>query len=424
MANQDDSSKSEQRSRQPLTASPWVRALLWTVGVALVLLVCGWLSDIVIPLLLAILAAYMFDPVIGRLERRRLPRTVAIAVVIVALMAAVTLVVVTVAVTSVEDAQRVAGRVASFKQKVGAGGSKLQTDVTEWIKESNYSDRIVEVLQDNINQAATYIADLGSVAGTTLFAAVTQLGRGAVWFVGAGAKTLLFAIVAFYLLKDFGRFKSSMLRLVPMERRERIVAVTGKIDELLHGFFRGQMLISLTLAGIYAIGLSLLGIPFALIIAIVGGLANIVPYMGLVLGLLPAALLAIVAFGDLWHPAGVVVVFIVGQAIEGTVLTPRIMGRSTNLHPVTVILSILVFARIFGFVGLLLAVPASAVIKVVAGEAFQSYQAAAAPEPEHQRRSNRRRPRRRRRPASSGDRSRQSSKPSTGSQPNRRTDQT
>jgi len=332
MADKENSSTSQRGNKPPLTTSPWVRAALWIVGTVLVLSLCVWLSDIVIPLLLAILVAYVFDPVVGWFEERRFPRTLAIVVVILALVAAVVLVVVTIAVTSVEDAARVAQSVEVFKQKVAGGGSKLRTDVAEWIKESNYSDRIVEILR--------------------------------------------------------------------------------------------QILVSLTLTVIYALGLSLLNVPFALIIAIIGGFANIVPYMGLVLGLLPAVLLAIVAFGDLWHPAGAVGVFIIGQTLEGTVLTPRIVGRSTNLHPVTVILSILVFARLLGFVGLLIAVPAAAVIKVLAGEAVRSYQSVETPRPANQRRTNRRRPRRRRRPSSRTDASQPNSKPPPNPQSNRNTGRT
>ena len=207
------------------------------------------------------------------------------------------------------------------------------------------------------------------------------------------------------------------LRLVPFERRERLVIVLGKIDELLHGFFRGQLLVSLSLAVIYAIGLSALGVPFAIVIAIVGGLANIVPYLGLVLGLLPAVLLAVIAFGDVWHPLGAVAVFVVGQALEGTVLTPRIVGRTTNLHPVFVILSILVFAHVLGFVGLLLAVPTAAIAKVLATEVLDKYQPSEVLSSDTQPRpssSRRRRPRRRRRgppPRSDQDRSDRGPKP-------------
>jgi len=286
--------------------------------------------------------------------------------------------------------------------------------------QSKHADQIRQILQDNINQVASYAADIGSMVGTKMLDAVTGLGRGVMWFVAAVAKTLLFAIVAFYLLKDFADFKAGALRLVPFERRERVVIVLGKIDELLHGFFRGQLMVSLSLAVIYAIGLSLLDVPFALVIAIVGGLANIVPYLGLVLGLLPAVLLSIIAFGDLWHPLGAVAVFVVGQALEGTVLTPRIVGRTTNLHPVFVILSILVFAHVLGFVGLLLAVPTAAIAKVFVTEALDKYRPSEVPTSDvpHRPSSRRRRPRGRRRSPPRGDRDRsdRGRKPSANSQ--------
>jgi len=360
----------------------------------------------VIPLLLAIFVAYIFDPIIGWFERFRIPRTPAIIITIIALITALVLVSMLVAVTSTDDAQRIAQSVIAFKEKVERETPELPTGAMQRLLQSKHADQVVQILRDNVNKVASYTADIGSMVGTKMLDAVTGLGRGVMWFIAAVAKTLLFAIVAFYLLKDFADFKAGALRLVPFERRERLVIVLGKIDELLHGFFRGQLMVSLSLAVIYAVGLSLLGVPFAIIIAIVGGLANIVPYLGLVLGLLPAVLLAVIAFGDVWHPLGAVAVFVIGQALEGTVLTPRIVGRTTNLHPVFVILSILVFAHVLGFVGLLLAVPTAAIAKVFVTEALDKYRPAEVLSSDDQPRpSSRRRPRRRRRPPR-GDRDR------------------
>jgi len=397
MTNRDSSSSSQKNIQNSIKSLPWARTAIWIVAVVLVLAVCFWLRDIVIPLLLAVIVAYIFDPVVGWFEKFRIPRTIAIIVMIIVLILGLALISVLVAVTSADDAQRIAESVVTFKGQVEAGRSKIEPGLMKWIDESKYADQIRSIVQENVNQIAAYAADIGSLIGTKLMDGVTGIGRGAVWFVATVAKTLLFAVVAFYLLKDFGRFKSSAMRLVPTERRARVVIVMGKLDELLRSFFRGQILVSLVLALVYAIGLSLLDVPFALIIALVGGLANIVPYLGLVLGLLPAMLMSIIAFGDLAHPAGVVAVFVIGQTLEGSVLTPRIVGRSTNLHPVTVILSILVFARILGFVGLLLAVPAAAVIKVFVEEALRKYQPTEPERSDYQRRSSRRRPRRRRR---------------------------
>jgi len=417
MANRNNDSRTHQNNRNDKKTSPptpsWLRYVFMIAAVVLLVVACYWLKAIVIPLLLAIFVAYIFDPVIGRFERFHIPRAPAIIMTIVALIAALVLVSILIAVTSTDDAQRIARSVIAFKEKIETETPELPAGVIQRFLQSKHAEQIARILKDNLSQVASYAADIGSTVGTKMLDAVTGLGRGVMWFVAAVAKTLLFVIVTFYLLKDFADFKAGALRLVPFERRERVVIVLGKIDELLHGFFRGQLLVSLSLAAIYAVGLSALGVPFALIIAIVGGLANIVPYLGLVLGLLPAVLLAVVAFGDVWHPLGAVAVFVVGQALEGTVLTPRIVGRTTNLHPVFVILSILVFAQVLGFVGLLLAVPTAAIAKVFVTEALDKYRPSEIPTSEvpssdvpHRSSSRSRRPRRRRRTPHRSDRNR------------------
>jgi len=323
MANRNNDRRAEQNNRNKKKTSPptpsWLRYIFMIAAVVLLVVACYWLKSIVVPLLLAIFVAYIFDPVIGWFEQFHIPRTPAIIVTIFALIAGLVLVSILVAVTSTDDAQRIAQSVVAFKEKVESETPELPAGLMQRFLQSKYADQIRQTIEENISQVASYAADIGPIVGAKMLGAVTGLGRGVMWFVAAVAKTLLFAIVAFYLLKDFAVFKTGALRLVPFERRERVVIVLGKIDELLHGFFRGQLLVSLSLALIYAIGLSALSVPFALIIAIVGGLANIVPYLGLVLGLLPAVLLAVVSFGDVWHPLGTVAVFVVGQALEGTV---------------------------------------------------------------------------------------------------------
>jgi predicted PurR-regulated permease PerM len=330
----------------------------------------------------------MFNPLVEWIEGKNVPRGLGIALAIAVVVVALTVVTVLAAITSSGDAARVKDGVDDFRAQLAQASKSKdtvpsgETDISDEIgtptwnwfsSHPEYAEEITKLFQENVSQFASSSADLGKLIGAKLWNAVTGIGRGGVAFVAGVAKALLFAIVAFYLLKDFDHFKRSTLRLVPPARRNRVVVVLGRIDEHLRGFFRGQMMVCFALMLIYAIGLSLLKVPFALVIAFVGGLANIVPYLGLVLGVLPAAILSFVAFGDIWHPLGAIAVFIIGQMIEGTVLTPRIVGRSANLHPVVVILAILLFSRLLGFVGLLLAVPTAAVIKVLVGEALQEY---------------------------------------------------
>ena len=146
-----------------------------------------------------------------------------------------------------------------------------------------------------------------------------------------------------------------------------------KIDSNLKSFFRGQMITCTILAVIYSVGLSIVGVPFALLIGILGGYGQIVPYMGTVIAIVPAVLLALIEFGDVTHPLLAATVFVVGQTLEGFVITPKIMGKTVGLHPVVIILAILVFGNLLGFLGILIAVPLAAVLKVILGEAVTRY---------------------------------------------------
>ncbi len=364
-----------------------LKLVLWAAVIVLIMLACVWLQDLLVPLLLAGIVAYMFNPLVEWIEEKGAHRgfgiVLAITIVIVVLAVVITLA----AITSTGDAKLVSDGVKSFRGHLSQSRPSAE-----------FLARIEDLFRSNISQFAASSAELGGLIGGKLWNAITGLGHSGIMLVSAVAKSLLFAIVAFYLLKDFATFKRSAIRLVPPASRNRIVVVLGRIDEHLRGFFHGQLLVCLALVLIYAVGLLICGVPFALVIAFAAGLANIVPYLGLVVGVLPAVVLSFIAYGTLWHPLGAIIVFAIGQAIEGTVLTPRIVGRSANLHPVVVIIAILLFSKILGFVGLLLAVPIAAVVKVLVGEALQTYKRSTAYQSGSRHRSSKRRSGRRRRP--------------------------
>ncbi|MBI4829456.1 MAG: AI-2E family transporter, partial [Nitrospinae bacterium] len=199
---------------------------------------------------------------------------------------------------------------------------------------------------------------------------------GAFWSAVSGAmgaaaallNLLLIPVAAAYLLNDFDRLNAAILRRVPPRRRESAAAFAGKIDAVLWGFVRGQLTVAVINALILSVGLTLVGAPMGLFIGLAAGLAGIVPYLMVVVGLIPALVLSYLSDGGWLTMALVVGVFALAQALEGVVISPWALEKAVGLHPVAVMAALLIGGMFFGFLGVLLAVPAAAALKVALAE--------------------------------------------------------
>ena len=189
------------------------------------------------------------------------------------------------------------------------------------------------------------------------------------WIVNAA----LIPVVAFYLLRDWDRLVAAIRALIPSEYEGAVVKVVSDCDEVLSAFIRGQLLIMLLLGCIYAFGLTIVGIDLAILIGMLAGLASIVPYLGVITGILAATAAALFQFHDVHHVVYVAIVFGIGQILEAAVLTPLLVGDRIGLHPVAVIFAVLAGGQLFGFTGVLLALPAAAVIMVFVRHALGHY---------------------------------------------------
>ncbi|MBI2435362.1 MAG: AI-2E family transporter [Candidatus Hydrogenedentes bacterium] len=230
------------------------------------------------------------------------------------------------------------------------------------------------------NNAANYLrahkellANAGKWAGASLADIMRTLGNtvvGVLLFLG---QFVLFAVVTVYLLKDYDHIVASAHALVPPRYRVKTAEIAAKIDLQLKSFLRGQFLVCCCLGTMYCIGFFISGVPFALTLGLFGGAASFVPFLGLALTILPSVLLTLVDHGLDWHIVGVAATFGIAQFLEGNVLTPRIVGSQVGLGPVWVILAVMVFGTLFGFPGLLMAVPSAAILKVLVTEALEYY---------------------------------------------------
>lgn len=351
----------------------WVKLIL----AVLVLMALGWvvyrLQNILVSFGLAVIAAYVFNPAVEYLDKRwtRWSRTT----IVLVLVGALTVVVVAAigaaiyyAVVSVDKVVKPAAERALAEGR-GAGGlwDRLEAAIESLPEELRAETRkFMAGLADMLKERFSEI--VGSVAkgAGAIFAAV-------VGFLLKILNFVLFFVVTAYLLIDLPRMREGASDLLPEKYRDDILRILLAIDRDVHAFFRGQLVVALALGVIYSVGLLICGVDFALLIGMVAGLANIVPYLGFWVGIVPALAFAFVPYVGVMKPIGVVIVFSLGQTIESFYLTPKIVGKNVGMNPVTVILAILVFGQLFGFLGVIFAVPLASAVRVLVREVIRYY---------------------------------------------------
>lgn len=330
----------------------------------LALLATGWLlyllAPILTPFVAAGLLAYLGDPLVDRLQRLKLGRTV--AVVFVFLLIFVLLISLLALVGPLVKAQ-----IAVLAKQVPV--------YVRWL-ESHFLPRILDLIgqegKSDLGLAA-FLADNWQKASGYAGNALATVSRGGGLLLTGIINLFLIPVVTFYLLRDWDEIVKRGAALVPDHRQTQVFSLVRESDQVLGAFLRGQLLVMLGLSVIYTSGLALLGLDNALAIGVVAGLVSFVPYLGLFVGIVLAGLAAIVQTGSILTVALVVLVFVVGQMVEGMLLTPRLVGDRIGLHPVLVIFAVMAGGQLFGFFGILLALPVAAVVSVAMRFAYQHY---------------------------------------------------
>ena len=332
----------------------------WLIAIALV----GWLlyllAPVLTPFVAAALLAYIGDPLADRLQRLKLPRTLAVVAVFILTFLMLGLLVLLVG--------------PLIRTQVGALLDALPEIVRQF--EQVWLPNIAELLNLEIGEdvgIGAFLARYGDMAGswgTKVLVSVTQSG-GAV--AAAVLSFVLVPILTFYLLRDWDTILVHIGALIPSEQQETVVALAKETDEVLGAFLRGQILVMLALSVIYSVGLGLVGLKFAIAIGVVSGLVSFVPYLGFVFGIALASLTVALEPEPLWQLVGVVATFSIAQLLEGSVLTPKLVGDRIGLHPVLIIFAVAAGGQLFGFFGILLALPAAAVLSVIVRFAYHRY---------------------------------------------------
>lgn len=341
-----------------------VRPVVSVLALAALLALVYALRDVLLPLFLALAIAYVVNPVVTGFERRGWSRTTGTLVItlVLALLATGFFLYLIPA---------IGAQVRHLEERLPQYLARIRAQFLPWLAglEQRFPKQYAEL---ELRARAALAEQMPRIAsGTTAWLAHV---------LGSLANLVLFLldlvfvpVFAFYLLVDLPKIKRRVRELIPLPYREVVVERMHELDVAVSSFVRGQLTIAAILAVIDAVGLVLLGVPLGLVLGLLAGLANFVPYMSLVVGLAPALLLSWAEDQSTAKLLGVAAVFAGGHLLEGMFLSPRILSRSVDLHPVWVLLSIIVGGSLFGLVGMVLAVPTAAAIQVFVRHGFDSY---------------------------------------------------
>ncbi len=329
----------------------WNVALLGIIFLAFGALL--WLlSPILAPFLAAAILAYIFDPLVDKFEARGLSRSLGTVIAVLLLLLSVVVLMLIVLPLFYKEFGQLAEGIPGFIEK-------LKTDVIPWINAKAGvaitldSSSFKQFITDNISDA--------SGVAKKIFSSV---GVGGLAVVGFLINLLLIPVVLFYVLRDWDILVASIDATIPRRYHATVSTIAREVDAVLSEFLRGQLSVMLIMAVFYVVGLWLVGLNFALPVGLITGLLVFVPYLGSGTGLVLGTMAAVMQFPSINGVALVWVVFTIGQVIEGFAVTPWLVGDRIGLHPVAVLFALLAFGQVFGFFGVLLALPASAAILV------------------------------------------------------------
>jgi predicted PurR-regulated permease PerM len=336
----------------------------WTLIAVLALLALRALGPVLTPFVVAAVLAYALTPLVDRLDalfNGRVPRLLAVIVVeVLFILTAISLLLLVVPV--------VAKEVPLLREQVPVLLERLHASLSPWL--AQFGIHVALDVDSLKEQLLKYLNANWEDAFPSLWSSFKLGGSVALAVIGSA---VLIPVALFYLLLDWERFVQSMKVLVPPRARPAFDSFTGEADQVLGQYLRGQLLVMATMAAFYAIGLALFGLDLALPIGVFTGLAMFVPYVGFGIGLVLALLAGLLQFASIKAVVMVAVVYGSGQLIEGLYLTPRLVGERIGLHPLAVIFVLLAFGQLFGFVGVLVALPASAVLLVAIRRARAGY---------------------------------------------------
>lgn len=340
-----------------MALSPQSQLRIWGIGLTVFVLLLWLLGGTLVPFIAGAAIAYFLDPVADRLERLGLSRTLATTVISVTMLLVV-----------------VIGFLVAIPALIGQGATLVQNlpgyiEAARGLIDSRFPGVLddTEAVREALAGAQSKITDgLMTVLNTAL--------AGSLKVIDFALLLVVTPVVTVYLLLDWDKLVARVDAWLPREHAGTLRRLAGEIDEVLAGFVRGQVTVCLILGAFYGTALALIGLPSGFFLGALAGLVSFIPFVGAILGGVLSVGIALAAFWE--TPVWIVVtaaIFVVGQFVEGNILQPRLVGKSVQLHPVWLLLALSVFGALFGFAGLLIAVPVAAALGVVGRFAMQQY---------------------------------------------------
>jgi predicted PurR-regulated permease PerM len=326
----------------------------WLLMLAALIAVLYLFKPVLMPFLAGVAIAYFLEPVVSKLETRKIPRWVGALIVLSAFI----LVVVSMILLVVP---LVNSQFAALVNALPEYSSKVREHYLPWAQDwlARFSPEDVERIRDAATQGA-------GDAASWVSQALRNIVSGGFALIDAIALSILTPVTAFHVLRDWKKLTSVIDRLIPRRHYEVVREQMGLIDDTLSGFVRGQAMVCLILGIIYSAGLALNGLKYGATVGIIAGILTIIPYVGTVFGWATSFLLAAVQFDGDWLRIGLVMaVFAVGHFFEAYILTPRFVGHRVGLHPIWILFALIAGVKLMGFTGVLIAVPTAAVIGVL-----------------------------------------------------------
>ena len=334
----------------------------WGVALAVFVVALWLLHEILLPFVAGMALAYLLDPLATRLERLGVGRLITTLVIVTLFVLGVVVLLLVIVPVLAEQLWALIGNVPDYVKRLQA----LLTDPSRpWLR---------KLVGDTFAEGNSSVGDLVSQGAGWLTTFLRSLWSGGQALVSIFSLMVVTPVVAFYMLYDWDRMIATVDRWVPVPYRETVRELAREIDVAIAGFVRGQAAVCLILGSYYAVSLTLTGLNFGLLIGLVSGLITFIPYLGSMTGLVLGVSVAIAQFWPDATPILMVLgIFLVGQFAEGYILSPKLVGESIGVHPVWLIFALFAFSYLFGFVGLLLAVPLAAAIGVLARFALRRY---------------------------------------------------
>ena len=332
------------------------------VGVLLAVIFFYFSRRVLTPFFIAFALAYLLDPVTDRLESLKISRTFSVLVLMAGVFSLVTGIGLLIFPLLKLQAEHLVSNLPNYI-----------AIMQEWMYPLLGVVGEPEKIQGILNRELLKVGELPLKVISSITSILWGSVAGLFSFILLLANLVIIPVVMFYLLRDYDLINKKMLSFVPARSREQVLSLIKEIDGVLAGFVRGQLIVGLIMAGLYSIGLFFCGTPMSLFIGLLAGLASLVPYLGLVFGFVPAAILTFMQTQDWVLVFGVAGVFAVVQGLEGMIITPRIVGEKIGLHPVAIILAVLLGAEFFGLVGVIVSVPVAAALNVLFTHGLNEY---------------------------------------------------